>query len=210
MSFEKLIRIPNDRIGALIGRSGKTKKKIEDICSVQLDIDSDGGEVVVKSEKINEKVQPFKAIEIVSASGRGFSPENAVRRGPGISFPAAPRGCCPPSARPFELAGAAFESASHGLSNGARARPPTNCLRRPVRTDCAPRKNRTARYVAVGRCRGYAYACTLEPSRERFRSRSFWWCDPPTDWPSSSRAPLRCGSAHSRARSREPRGGGTH
>ena len=41
MSFEKLIRIPNDRIGALIGRSGKTKKKIEDICSVQLDIDSD-------------------------------------------------------------------------------------------------------------------------------------------------------------------------
>ena len=28
MSFEKLIRIPNDRIGALIGRSGKTKKKI--------------------------------------------------------------------------------------------------------------------------------------------------------------------------------------
>ena len=23
------------------------------------------------------------------------------------------------------------------------------------------------------------YACTLEPSRERFRSRSFWWCDTP-------------------------------
>ncbi len=79
MSFEKLIRIPNDRIGALIGRSGKTKKKIEDICSVQLNIDSDEGEVVVKSEKINEKVQPFKAIEIVSAIGRGFSPENALR-----------------------------------------------------------------------------------------------------------------------------------
>ena len=89
-----------------------------------------------------------------AAALQGFSEENAVRRGPGISFPAAPRGCCPPSARPFELAGAAFESASHGLSNGARARPPTNCLRRPVRTDCAPRKNRTARYVAVGRCRG--------------------------------------------------------
>ena len=79
MSFEKLIRIPNDRIGVLIGRSGKTKTKIENICSVQLDIDSEGGEVVVKSEKINEQVQPFKAIEIVTAIGRGFSPENALR-----------------------------------------------------------------------------------------------------------------------------------
>jgi len=27
MSFEKLIRIPTDRIGALIGKSGKVKKK---------------------------------------------------------------------------------------------------------------------------------------------------------------------------------------
>ena len=30
MSFEKLIRIPNDRIGVVIGKSGKTKKIIED------------------------------------------------------------------------------------------------------------------------------------------------------------------------------------
>jgi len=28
MSFEKLIRIPEDRVGALIGKSGKTKSKI--------------------------------------------------------------------------------------------------------------------------------------------------------------------------------------
>jgi ribosomal RNA assembly protein len=79
MSFEKLIRIPNDRIGVLIGKSGKTKKIIEDKCSVELDIDSDGGEVLVKTKKIDEKIQPFKAIEIVTAIGRGFSPENALR-----------------------------------------------------------------------------------------------------------------------------------
>ena len=40
MSFEKLIRIPEDRVGALIGKSGKTKSKIEETCSVKLDIDS--------------------------------------------------------------------------------------------------------------------------------------------------------------------------
>ena len=29
MSFEKLIRIPTDRIGVIIGKSGKTKREIE-------------------------------------------------------------------------------------------------------------------------------------------------------------------------------------
>jgi len=50
MSFEKLIRIPEDRIGVLIGKSGKTKSKIEETCSVKLDIDSKNGEVQVLSE----------------------------------------------------------------------------------------------------------------------------------------------------------------
>ena len=79
MSYEKLIRIPSDRIGALIGKSGKTKKLIETKCSVSLDIDSDGGEVIVTSENLDENIKPFKAVEIVSAIGRGFSQENAMR-----------------------------------------------------------------------------------------------------------------------------------
>ena len=29
MNFEKLVRIPEDRIGVLIGKSGKTKMEIE-------------------------------------------------------------------------------------------------------------------------------------------------------------------------------------
>ena len=41
MSFEKLIRIPNDRIAVLIGRSGNTKLKIETACHVSLDIDGE-------------------------------------------------------------------------------------------------------------------------------------------------------------------------
>ena len=44
MSFEKLIRIPEDRIGVLIGKSGNTKSEIEKKCSVSLEIDSDSGE----------------------------------------------------------------------------------------------------------------------------------------------------------------------
>ena len=45
MSFEKLIRIPEDRIGVLIGKSGKIKSKIEKTCSVKLAIDSKMGKL---------------------------------------------------------------------------------------------------------------------------------------------------------------------
>ena len=34
MSFEKLIRIPNDRIAVLIGKSGNVKSKIENSCHI--------------------------------------------------------------------------------------------------------------------------------------------------------------------------------
>jgi len=78
MSFEKLIRIPNERIGVLIGKSGKTKSTIEQLCHVSLEIDGETGEVLVKSSGTIEQIQPFKAIEIVTAIGRGFSPENAL------------------------------------------------------------------------------------------------------------------------------------
>ena len=79
MSFEKLIRIPNDRIAVLIGKSGNVKLKIETMCHVSLDIDGDTGEIFIKSNGDVEKIQPFKAIEIVTAIGRGFSPETALK-----------------------------------------------------------------------------------------------------------------------------------
>jgi len=79
MSFEKLIRIPVDRIGALIGKSGQIKSKIEHACSVKLEIDSDTGETTISGIGKIDDIQPFKAMEIVMAIGRGFSPENAMR-----------------------------------------------------------------------------------------------------------------------------------
>ena len=78
MSFEKSIRIPADRIAVLIGKSGITKSKIETSCHVSLEIDGDAGEVLLESKGDVEKIQPFKAIEIITAIGRGFSPENAM------------------------------------------------------------------------------------------------------------------------------------
>ncbi len=78
MSFEKLLCIPNDRIAVLIGKSGIVKSDIEIACYVSLDVDGDTGEVLIKSQGNVEQIQPFKAMEIVTAIGRGFSPEAAM------------------------------------------------------------------------------------------------------------------------------------
>jgi len=79
MSFEKIIRIPNERIGVLIGKSGKVKLHIEKTCSVKLEIDSETGETTVIGQGNIENFKPFKAVEIVTAIGRGFSPKNAMK-----------------------------------------------------------------------------------------------------------------------------------
>ncbi len=62
----------------MIGKSGHTKSKIESACHVLLDIDGETGEILIKSSGDIENIQPFKAMEIVTAIGRGFSPENAM------------------------------------------------------------------------------------------------------------------------------------
>ncbi|HII03449.1 MAG TPA: RNA-binding protein, partial [Candidatus Nitrosotenuis sp.] len=79
MSFDKIVRIPVDRVGALIGKSGKVKTQIEKTCFVKLEIDSESGEVEIITDGDVSKIQPFKAVEMVTAIGRGFSPENAMK-----------------------------------------------------------------------------------------------------------------------------------
>jgi len=78
-SFEENVKIPRDRIGALIGKEGRTKKMIEDECKVSLKIDSKSGDVLVRLAGNIEEANPFKAVEIVNAIARGFSPARAFR-----------------------------------------------------------------------------------------------------------------------------------
>lgn len=78
MIFEKIVLIPIDRVGVLIGKSGKIKAKIEKLCSVSLLVDGQTGETIIKGAGDVENMMPFKAEEIVMAIGRGFSAENAM------------------------------------------------------------------------------------------------------------------------------------
>ncbi|WP_135665299.1 KH domain-containing protein [Halorhabdus rudnickae] len=71
------VKIPQDRIGVLIGEGGETMREIEERAEVRLDIDSETGAVAVES--IGDPVTGLKGPDIVKAIGRGFAPEEAFR-----------------------------------------------------------------------------------------------------------------------------------
>ena len=78
MSFEQVVRVPVERVGAVIGREGATKRFLEEEMGVKLNVDSREGLVTVKSDSAL-KTDPFSATRVIEAIGRGFSPQRARR-----------------------------------------------------------------------------------------------------------------------------------
>jgi ribosomal RNA assembly protein len=78
VSSEQVIKVPLERVGALVGKEGTVKEEIERRCGVTLEIDGKSGEarIAYKPEALLES-NPFKAFDIVSAIARGFSPQRA-------------------------------------------------------------------------------------------------------------------------------------
>lgn len=70
------VKIPQDRIGVLIGEGGDTKRRIESEAEVSLDIDSESGAVAIRKE--GDPIRGMKAPDIVKAIARGFPPETAL------------------------------------------------------------------------------------------------------------------------------------
>ncbi len=74
------VKVPPDRIGALIGEKGSVKEQIEKTTGVILTVDSNTGAVVI--EPATPTTNPenlMKARDIVRAIAIGFSPERAFR-----------------------------------------------------------------------------------------------------------------------------------
>lgn len=72
------LRIPKERVGVLIGPEGKIKKSIEEKLSVELQIESeDGGITIMMNENAEDPSMLFRAKDVITAIGRGFSPEHA-------------------------------------------------------------------------------------------------------------------------------------
>ncbi|WNY26549.1 KH domain-containing protein [Methanolapillus ohkumae] len=72
----QFIKVPKDRVAVIIGPGGVTKKQIETAAKVTLEIDGEDGRVEIKSEE--DAVLSMRAIEVIKAIARGFSPEKAL------------------------------------------------------------------------------------------------------------------------------------
>lgn len=80
MEQKTYVKIPLDRVGVLIGPEGKAKARIERSLGVDLEIESEAGNVTITLSPGQDDVSVlFTAANIVKAVGRGFSPQRAMR-----------------------------------------------------------------------------------------------------------------------------------
>jgi ribosomal RNA assembly protein len=70
----KELKVAGSRIGALIGKGGETKLELEQRTKTKIGIDSREGIVTVDGE---DTALALRAMEVVEAINRGFSPERA-------------------------------------------------------------------------------------------------------------------------------------
>ena len=76
------MKIGKDRIAVIIGKSGETKKEIEEVLGVQINLDSKTGDCEVKPLIDHTNYTPlntFIAEKILNAINRGFNPTKALK-----------------------------------------------------------------------------------------------------------------------------------
>ncbi len=74
------VKVPIDRIGAVIGRQGEVKRYLVERLGVKLTIDSENSLVIVEPEASNvPPINMMKAGEVVKAIAYGFPPDKAYR-----------------------------------------------------------------------------------------------------------------------------------
>jgi len=74
----KYLKIPMDRVGALIGHKGEVKKDLEEKSELAIDIDSKTGEISIDDHDAKDPLTVIKIQNVIKAIGRGFSPEKAM------------------------------------------------------------------------------------------------------------------------------------
>ncbi|MFW9927868.1 MAG: KH domain-containing protein [Candidatus Thorarchaeota archaeon] len=74
LNMFEIVRVPNDRLGVIIGKKGSTKIKIEELTSTQLTIDSKDNSVTIQVKKeLDDPSFLWTAKDMIRAIGRGFS-----------------------------------------------------------------------------------------------------------------------------------------
>lgn len=74
----KRVRIPKERVGPAIGSEGEVKERIEEETDVDIEYDSESGEVTIEGAD-ESPLGLMTARDVLKAIGRGFSPEKAFQ-----------------------------------------------------------------------------------------------------------------------------------
>lgn len=78
MLYHETIKVPEDRIGVIVGRNGKVRRRVEKLANVKLDVNSEGVVTITAPDNTEDPVLAWKARDIIRAMARGFSPKNAL------------------------------------------------------------------------------------------------------------------------------------
>lgn len=79
--MQTMPKIPQDRIGVLIGRNGETRKRLLKASGAKrLDIDSESGDVMVEWGEPGtfDPIKAMKLPDVIKAVGRGMAPKRAI------------------------------------------------------------------------------------------------------------------------------------
>ena len=80
VSASTFVKIPRERIGSLLGSNGHVKGVIEKKLLVRLEVDSQTGDIkITLASTAQDPSLLFRAKEVITAVGRGFSPERSFR-----------------------------------------------------------------------------------------------------------------------------------
>ncbi len=78
--MEEYVRVPQARIGVIIGKDGKTKRRIEETLNLTIEVDTETGQVkILSNESTEDPLAAWKGKDIVKAIARGFSPAKALK-----------------------------------------------------------------------------------------------------------------------------------
>lgn len=73
------IRIPQDRVGTIIGTKGETKKMLQRISGIKIEVDTEGEVLIYDDAETVDPLMALKIIDVIKAIGRGFAPDRATR-----------------------------------------------------------------------------------------------------------------------------------
>ncbi|MHA1769608.1 MAG: KH domain-containing protein [Candidatus Thorarchaeota archaeon] len=78
MMYHETIKVPSDRVGVIVGRNGRVRRRVEELTNTKIEVNSEGIVTITRPTETEDPVLAWKARDIVRAMARGFSPKRAL------------------------------------------------------------------------------------------------------------------------------------